>query len=84
MTPDQLKDVLTAHAQWLKDPATGKQATLRWAKLQGADLQGTDLRWAKLQGTDLRGIDLRGAIMCDKVNAVVVAAVLRGVEIHTN
>ena len=43
MTPDEIKEVLAAHAQWLKDPTTGNKADLRGADLRRADLTGADL-----------------------------------------
>ena len=41
--------------------AVKQGADLRWANLQGADLQEADLRWANLQGADLQEADLRWA-----------------------
>ena len=57
MTPDEIEVVLEAHAQWLKDPATGQRANLA-----GADLTGSNVAWADLRGANLRGADLTGAI----------------------
>ena len=56
MTPAEIKDVLEKHAKWLLNERDGKRAYL-----QGADLQGADLRIANLQGADLRIANLQGA-----------------------
>ena len=75
-TVSELKAILKAHSEWLKDSSKGKRANLSWADLSGADLSGAnlssadlrsanlsgaDLRLANLRWADLRGADLRGA-----------------------
>ena len=44
-----------------RDGKNLRGADLRWADLRGADLRWADLRWADLQGADLRWADLQGA-----------------------
>ena len=72
MNIQKLKNVLAAHALWLKtDRKEGARADLQgadlsWAELQGANLQkanlqGADLSWANLRGADLSWANLRGA-----------------------
>lgn len=58
MTPDEIKKVLEAHAEWLKDPSKGARADLRGADLGWADLSGAYLGGADLSGADLSGADL--------------------------
>ena len=65
MNAEQLREILTAHTQWL-DGNGGERADLQGANLRRADLQYADLRGANLQYADLRGAnlqraDLRGA-----------------------
>ena len=58
MTPDDLKNILAAHAQWLADPTTGQRANLT-----GADLTGANLTRAYLTRAYLTRADLTGAII---------------------
>ena len=46
MTPDDLKNILAAHAQWLADPTTGQRANLTRAYLTRAYLTRADLTGA--------------------------------------
>ena len=65
MTPDQIKVILAAHAQWLDDPITGQRADLTGAYLTGAYLRGADLTDANLTGAYLRGANLTDANLTD-------------------
>ena len=60
MTPEQLKEILEAHAKWVRGDG-GKRADLRGANLGGAYLRGAYLRDADLRDADLRGANLRDA-----------------------
>ena len=69
MNAEQLREILTAHTQWL-DGNGGERADLQGANLRRADLQdanlvGANLRGANLRGADLRRADLRGADLQD-------------------
>ena len=57
MTPDQVKEALKKHADWLHD----KEANLRRANLEEANLEEANLRRANLAEANLRGANLRGA-----------------------
>lgn len=48
MRPAELKVVMAAHAEWLRDPATGAARAI---------LAGADLSRAYLEGADLAGAD---------------------------
>ena len=50
MTPDEIKNIFAAHAQWLADPTTGQRANLTRAILTGADLTRAYLTDAYLTG----------------------------------
>jgi hypothetical protein len=84
-----MRDVLEAHARWLRAEKDGTRAdlrgavlrdavltgaVLRGAVLRGADLTRADLTRADLRGAVLRGADLRGAVL---TRAVLTDAVLR-------
>jgi len=64
-TPDQLKEILEAHAEWLMGRGGQRAdlygADLSGAYLRGADLYGADLSRAYLSGADLSGANLTGA-----------------------
>jgi hypothetical protein len=60
-TPEELKQILEAHAMWLQGREAGKSADLRSADLSGANLSGADLRSANLRSADLRSANLSGA-----------------------
>lgn len=57
-----LQALLTAHAAWLRDPATGARASLAGAYLRRASLKGAILTGAYLRGADLTGADLTGVV----------------------
>jgi hypothetical protein len=66
MKPKELKQILKAHAKWVRGEAGGikadlSEADLSLADLSLADLSGADLREADLSGADLREADLSGA-----------------------
>src|ERR1051326_1365895 len=61
MTPEKIKEVLTAHAAWLRGDANGIRADLSGANLRRADLSGANLRRANLSRADLSGANLSGA-----------------------
>lgn len=75
MTSDEIKEVLTDHAEWLENPLKGKRAILQGADLQNAILWGANLQGAVLQGADLRLANLQRA---DLQNAILRDAILRG------
>jgi len=60
MDAEKLRQVLSAHAQWLNGEG-GSRANLHDANLHDANLRGADLRYANLHDADLHGADLRGA-----------------------
>ena len=53
MTSDEIAEVLSQHAKWLNDAATGKRANLAGANLAGANLSGANLAYAYLSGANL-------------------------------
>jgi len=61
-TIDELKVILSKHAEWLGDSDTGERADLRSADLRSADLSSADLRYANLSSANLIliGQDIRG------------------------
>jgi hypothetical protein len=61
MTADELKAVLSSHADWLASRPGGKLANLSGADLCGANLSGANLSLADLTGADLCGANLSGA-----------------------
>src|ERR1051326_7305268 len=61
MTPEKIKEVLTAHAAWLRGDANGIRADLSGANLRRADLSGANLRRANLSRANLSGANLSGA-----------------------
>ena len=61
MDATELKTILTEHAKWVIDHATGTRANLRGANLHGANLSGAYLHGANLSGADLSGAYLYGA-----------------------
>jgi hypothetical protein len=84
VTPAELTEVLSRHAQWAADPTAGARADLRGADLRGAslsraDLSGADLSGANLRGADLSGANLRGA---DLSGAHLRGADLRGADLR--
>lgn len=52
----ELDQVLALHNKWLHDDSKGIRANL-----EGAYLEGADLRWANLEGAYLKGANLEGA-----------------------
>jgi hypothetical protein len=79
MDQAKLKEVLAAHAAWLR----GDEGGIR-AYLQGADLQGADLRDANLQGAYLQGAYLQGAYLqrADLQGANLQRAYLQGANLQ--
>ena len=63
MTPDEIKNIFAAHAQWLADPTTGQRADLTAAYLSGADLTAAYLTGADLTGAILTHANLTRAII---------------------
>lgn len=68
MTSDELKEVLKAHAKWLRGEPGGRGADLGFkdlrphaAALRGANLRGSSLRHSNLSGSNLRCANLSGA-----------------------
>jgi uncharacterized protein YjbI with pentapeptide repeats len=61
MSPDEIKNILDKHANWLADHTTGKRANLTDADLTRANLTDADLTSANLTGADLYGANLTGA-----------------------
>jgi uncharacterized protein YjbI with pentapeptide repeats len=61
MTPNQIKEALKKHADWLRGKKGGARANLEGANLEGAYLRGAYLRGANLRGANLRGAYLWGA-----------------------
>ena len=64
ITADDLKTIISKHAEWLADSSKGTRANLR-----GADLHGADLSCADLSGADLRWANLRDANLSSAVYA---------------
>ena len=65
MTSDELKEILEAHAKWLRGEAGGLPADLSGMDLRShadalrsASLRGSSLRHSNLRGSNLRGSDL--------------------------
>ena len=57
MNPDELKDILTAHGEWVREyyyEGNGSYSDSRRADLSRADLSGADLSDADLRGAVLR------------------------------
>ena len=73
MTSDELKEILEAHAKWLRGEAGGLPAdlsgmdlrshadALRSASLRGSSLRHSNLRGSNLRHSNLRGSNLRGS-----------------------
>jgi len=62
MTPQEIRQVLQDHEQWLDSWGnSGRRAVLKHADLRGSDLFGANLRAANLFGADLSGANLEGA-----------------------
>jgi len=57
---EELRHILTEHAEWLKDHDNGKRADLSNITLFGADLQGADLSYADFSGADMMCANLSG------------------------
>jgi hypothetical protein len=86
-TPEELREVLTAHGKWLRGENGGSRAKPYDADLRGANLREADLREANLYDADLReadlcGADLRGAYLreADLRGANLYGANLRGAD----
>jgi hypothetical protein len=62
---EQLSAILEEHRKWLLNNAEGKRAYLQGADLQGADLRDANLQGAYLQGAYLRDANLQGAYLRD-------------------
>lgn len=63
---DELREILAAHATWLKtDGKEGQRADLREANIRDANLQGVNLSYANLEGTNLPFASFAGAILID-------------------
>jgi uncharacterized protein YjbI with pentapeptide repeats len=58
MTPEEIKQVLDLHREYLENEAGGEYADLRGANLRGANLRGANLRSADLQKTIFEGMKL--------------------------
>ena len=58
MTPNQIKEALKKHADWLHGKEGGGRANLEGAYLKGANLEEANLRGANLWGAYLRGANL--------------------------
>ena len=63
MTPNQIKEALKKHADWLHGKEGGGRANLEEANLEEANLRGANLRGANLRGANLRGANLEGAYL---------------------
>jgi uncharacterized protein YjbI with pentapeptide repeats len=73
MNPDEIKNILDQHANWLADHTTGKRANLTGANLTGAylpdadrtvaDLTGAYLFCSNLTDANLTGVNLSRAII---------------------
>ena len=61
MTPEQLRDVLDAHAAFVKGLRGGKRADLRHRDLSGIEFPGVNLEHAVLAGVVFRDSVLTGA-----------------------
>ena len=60
-SPEELQEILNAHAAWLKNPSEGARANLGGANLNWANLRGADLTRADLTRADLSRANLRRA-----------------------
>ena len=93
MTPDDLLDILSAHAAWLGDSSTGARADLTGADLTGANLRDANLAAAdltdanladanltgvNLYGADLSRADLTGVPIVPQIDAAILAALDAG------
>jgi uncharacterized protein YjbI with pentapeptide repeats len=56
-----VKEVLEAHARYLKGVPKGRRAVLQYVNLNNYELDGVDLSEADLTGALLGGASLRGA-----------------------
>jgi hypothetical protein len=63
MTPNQIKEALKKHADWLHGKEGGKRADLEDANLRRANLWAANLDRAYLEGANLRGANLWGAYL---------------------
>jgi hypothetical protein len=61
MTPEELRQIISAHEKWLLCEEGGKRANLRRANLSDADLRRANLSGANLSDADLSDADLSGA-----------------------
>lgn len=62
LSREKLKEILALHRQYIqRGGKSGKRAELEGANLQGADLRDANLEYADLQNTNLQGADLRNA-----------------------
>jgi len=61
MTPNQIKEALKKHADWLHGKEGGGRANLEEANLEGAYLRGANLRGANLEEANLRRANLEEA-----------------------
>ena len=61
MTPNQIKEALKKHADWLHGKEGGGRANLEEANLEGANLWGANLEEANLEEANLRGANLEEA-----------------------
>jgi hypothetical protein len=80
MGEQELKDILAAHAEWLKDNSKGKRANLRYANLSYADLRYANLSYADLRSADLRSANLSYA---DLSSADLRSANLRSADLRS-
>ena len=79
MNAEQLREILTAHTQWL-DGNGGERADLQGANLRRADLQYADLRGANLQRADL---DFSvWPLWCGSIGAIVDSRIQRQLLYH--
>ena len=94
MTPNQIKEALKKHADWLHDKECGGRANLReanlaeanleGANLEGANLEEANLREANLAEANLREANLRGAYLreANLAEANLRGAYLRGANLE--
>ncbi len=61
MTHEDLDRILSEHAQWLRDPSTGRRADLNCADLTGANLSRANLTGANLSRANLSDANLSRA-----------------------
>jgi uncharacterized protein YjbI with pentapeptide repeats len=62
ITADDLKTIISKHAEWLVDRLNGARADLRDTDLHGADLRYANLSDTDLSDANLSGADLHGAV----------------------